>query len=809
MIKKTWLSLVLTGIVLTACGAVDLGSLVQGPTPMPGAANTPIPSAEVLFTLNAPASTPADAEISLEIVDPVTGVGYHSDRHEMSQTGENQWQASLTIPAGSLVRYRYLLTQPNQIVETSYAGEPTRYRVAHITSSMQFTDQVAGWNITQAETPPGRIVGQILASGSREPVPEMVVTAGGLQTFTDGLGRFRLEGLPAGLHNLVAYHPDGAYQPMQQGAIVASGGTTPADFTVDPAKAVTMTFQVTVPAGTPSDQPLRMVGNLRQLGDVFTGLPGGVEISSIRAPSLVQVDETSYLLLTTMYAGTDLRYKFTLGDGIWNAERDTAGAFRTRQLIIPETDAIQSDQVERWREAGDPITLMVDVPENTPADEVMGLQLNPFTPFEPLPMVQVGDHGWQFRLWSPLSFDQSMEYQVCRNLECGRAEASHSDTIEIDPGNSFPRSIEEWSWWDGPGDPPSAATPEIVSRPEMQVGVDLAPIYRPSWVAFDRHTIEQAAALGSNNLTVTPTWIAEGTSSTPLIRFDPAHSRYRQDWLAFSSTAANHGLALSVRPELMTRTGTLSQWWQEGTRDSAWWTTTNDQLRSFLISHAKLAQDMGAQRMIINGSQLGPSLPNGQLADGRPGNPAESSWPEWIAAVRQEFAGELVYEIELAESLASPPDFLGQFDSVQIYWHAPLSETPDPTISELQAEVERYLDLQILPLVPADMPISLSIEYLSIDSAALACPERQQGGCYPAAAFDAGTAVDDRFSVDLEAQSDILNALLLEVVERDRITGVSLRRYYPLAAMQDKSASIHGKPASEVLRHWYPRLRGE
>jgi hypothetical protein len=43
---------------------------------------------------------------------------------------------------------------------------------------------------------------------------------------------------------------------------------------------------------------------------------------------------------------------------------------------------------------------------------------------------------------------------------------------------------------------------------------------------------------------------------------------------------------------------------------------------------------------------------------------------------------------------------------------------------------------------------------------------------------------------------------------RSWVSGFVSRGYYVPAALQDKSASIHGKPASDLLWYWFPRLLG-
>lgn len=812
MKKTTLFALFILLLLLSGCSGAAISDVLQGPTPMPGAAQTPLPEAQVLFTINPPADTPSDAAVSLELVDTVTGLGYHGQQYPMTQLDSGQWEVSLELPLGSLIRYRYLLTQPFQSVEHNLRGQPLEYRVGYIPSAMQLIDQVAAWDSSPSPSAGGRIIGQLVSANDRQPVVEMIISAAGQQTFTDGQGRFRLEALPAGLNNLVAYHPAGAFRPVQQGAIVAEGGTTPANFEAMPAEPVTMTFQVEVPADTPPDPPLRLVGNLSTLGDVFTQLPGGVEISAVRAPEFIQVDDSHYLLLADMYAGTDLRYKYTLGDGLWNAERTEQGAFITRQIIIPETDAIQMDSVASWRKASSPINLTVQAPATTPAGERIGLQFNPFTPFEALPMVDSGESRWQFSLWSPRSFGQSIQVQFCRNLECGRANAIEPQNLPTDGASDIEIEIEGWQWWPEPPTAPTVIAPELTARPGMQLGVDLIPLYQPSWASFDQHVINQVTGLNANSLTLSPAWVAHDSNGTPLISFDPKHDRFQRGWLSLAQRAANQGLSLSVRPELIVAQGDLSQWWRQGARDSAWWTTTYEELSSFLLTQAALAEKMGADRFIINGTQFEPALPGGELFGGEPANQpltAETYWRQLLDEIRAVFSGQIVFELELSQNLSRQPQFLDAVDAVQIYWHAPLSDDPAAAVEELQQEAGRFLELEVLGALPPDMPVSISAEYLSIEGAAAACPARNAGGCRPTAEFDGGAEVDPEIKVDLLAQSQALNALLLAVNDQEQIEGFSVRRYYPIAAMQDKSASIHGKPGADLLRYWYQGWQGQ
>jgi hypothetical protein len=127
----------------------------------------------------------------------------------------------------------------------------------------------------------------------------------------------------------------------------------------------------------------------------------------------------------------------------------------------------------------------------------------------------------------------------------------------------------------------------------------------------------------------------------------------------------------------------------------------------------------------------------------------------------------------------------------------------------MQAVAASLLDRTILvsPAL-ASKPIVLHVTYASVEGGARACPAAPDGSCRSPAEFDLGAVVDPDLPVDLEAQAQAYNALLLEAAGRQAISGFYAARTYPVAMLLDKSASTHGKPAQDILTFWYLRLTG-
>ena len=188
---------------------------------------------------------------------------------------------------------------------------------------------------------------------------------------------------------------------------------------------------------------------------------------------------------------------------------------------------------------------------------------------------------------------------------------------------------------------------------------------------------------------------------------------------------------------------------------------------------------------------------------------AEYRWMELIKDIREVFNGKLAFQIELTDELQALPNFMVVLDEVYVYWHAPIADTQDASPAEMQSAVSSFLDNTLLadPAL-SNVPIYLSVEYLSIEDSAGACVKAPDETCRDHAEFNEGTIVDPDLEVDLLAQAKSLNALLLEATIRTEIKGIYIRGYNPSVVLHDKSASIYGKPGRDVVWYWYSRLTG-
>jgi hypothetical protein len=797
-------ALLLAAVLLSSCG---LGSQSQVTPPPPGDIPTaaPAPMAETVFDVSLPAPLPDGSSLTLAVLDEVTGLPINPVYYPLQAVDAARYSARVALPLDGAVKYRYVIQGAFPIQEDTSFDQPVRYRLYIVPGPGQVTDVVASWTDQPFSGPVGRIQGQVLDPANGKPLADILVTAGGVSTYTDSMGNFILEGLPPGTHNLVAYALDGAYLPFQQGAVIAAGTTTPAAVAMKPARNVKITFVVTVPSDTVAGAPLRIAGNLRQLGNSFGDLDGGLSTLASQMPAMNALPDGRYTLTLELPAGTDLRYKYTQGDGLWNAEFSADGNFRVRQLIVPGENAIVQDLVETWASGPNaPVLFQVTVPAGTPAGDLVSIQFNPYAWTVPIPMWPVGNNQWVFKLFNPLSAGSSMAYRYCRNDQCGSADdaatAGQANPGRVAPlGQSYQEisdSVSAWQW--EPAVSSLGAQPIVNQRPQGFVtGMELQPSFHPSWQPFYASAFGSIKSAHSNWVVLTPAWTVFGNS--PLIFHQkPGVNALRSDIEAQAGSAKALNLNTAIFP--VPRFENQADDWQYST--PADWNAWFDRYRSFILYYADIAASTHSQALILGGEAVPPAL-----YDGSP--EADSRFRALIAEVRQRFEGQIWWGQPYSDSIQSSPSFLDAVDGVYLLWSAPLSQNPAASIDEMAREAGRRLDSDILPFaISIQKPVTIAPVYPSAGGAVSGCVPAPGGGCVDWAALSRPNPDIPSVAIDLQGQANAFQAVLTAVNDRPWLSGFAARGYYPPVSLADKSNSINGKPAVDLFAYWYAQMLG-
>jgi Carboxypeptidase regulatory-like domain/Glycoside Hydrolase Family 113 len=820
-------AIMLSIVCLVALGTSACSlSLLQLPTfpappPEPQFAlptGTAVPQAQTVFKVALPEPLPAGSNLALALLDEVTGLALNAQLFPMQSVDGTTYTATLALPYRAVVKYRYMRLGASQVVEDLASGASMRYRLYFVAGPAEVDDLIARWSDSAYSGQTGSIQGRVVNADTGAPVPDLLVTAGGRRAFSDSAGRFQLVDLVPGTHNLVVYAVDGTYETFQQGATVASGLTTSVDASVRAAPSVKVTFNVSASNDVPG-VPVRIAGNLLQLGNTYADLRGGISSVADRMPVMGLRPDGSYTLTLNLPAGAYVAYKYTLGDGFWNAEHTSDGAFRVREFIVPAKDSVIQDQVDTWRAgASAPILFEVTVPRDTPTGDLIYIQFNPYGWTEPLPMWPMGNDRWAYKLYGPVNTLGNLRYRYCRDAQCGSADDLSTAGPDAE-GRSLQTSLSEqdikdtvkdWAWLKSL-EPSTLVGTSIVARADGFVaGVEFQPNYRPNWTYFNAQAVQSVQSLGANLLLVTPSWTFANAS--PLeIGPVPEHDPFWQDAASMIGQARAANLNVGVFP-IAQFAASPADFWDKAPRDDAWWQNWFDHYRAFAVNFADLAAQTDAQALVLGGDWIGPALPGGTLADGSPsGVPAdaEERWKAIIAEARQHFSGKLWWATPYAaNSQGTSFDFAGAADAIYLMWSAPLASAPGASVSDMTARAGQLLDNEIAPLQSLlGKPLVLGLTYPSAVGGETACLSDGEGGCLSSSALDQPND-PAAANVDLQVQADIYEAMLEAVNSRSFISGLISRGYYPPATLQDKSTSIHGKPAADLLWYWFPRLTG-
>jgi hypothetical protein len=777
----------------------------------------PLQQSEVTFQVAVPDNT--DGGLYLIILDEVTGLALNPIEFQMQNSGSGKYTAKVPIANGSVVKYRYIKrakagTAP--IIEYTSNNKQVRYRLFHSTGSAVVNDIISGWIDAPYHGPTGKIQGQITDSKSNSPIPNIMVTAEGISTLTASDGTFVLEGMLPGIHNMVAYSLDGTYETFQQEARIDAGAMTQAIFQLIPAAFINVTFVLHSPPLGQDDPPIRMVGNLYSLGNTFTDLAGGTSIVPSKAKLLARVGDGQYGINLNLPVGYDLRYKYTLGDGFWNAELTPAGSFRVRQFIVDNHHPIIEDYIDSWRDPRSaPISFSVIVPPGLPETDNVSIQLHPFAWMEPLPMKNAGNNRWSYTLYSPLNMLTNVGYRYCRNEQCGVADVidtkgENASGYPFMPSlipQTFQDDIKNWAWWSQ--GPAQQAAPGDVNKRDTSfiAGIELLPAYSPAWQSHYNGTFKDVQKTGANWIVLSPTWTLTGNNPIVLENV-PGKDALWPDLMEMTDLAHQQSLEVALYPGINFGSS-VNSWWEKGNRDQEWWQNWLDRYRTYLLNFADFATQNNAGMLILGDPDINPALPDGKLADGTTSNvPTDVNnwWKQIIHDIRSRYKGKLAWAIAYPDGIKTPAPFLSEFDAIYLLWSARLNDGKYSSRADLVNEIGHQLDENVKSFKEtANKPVYLAIKYPSAKGSTAGCVEFGKS-CHPFSDLDQPNANNQSVHVDLQEQIDVYSACLAAINQRNWIDGFISTGYYPPVALQDASSSIHGKPSAQLLASWFKSM---
>lgn len=807
--------IILVTIILVGCTM---------PVSSPGIAQVPpaVQKAEITFTANALRPLGTEESMELVILDEVTGLPYNPERIPMTRTAEGKHQIAYPVRVGTMLTYRFdkITENGTRVPEVTPSGNQVRYRMVHVRQPATFEETIAGWeNDLPDPTNTGSITGKVVTQDLGLPVRDMIVSAGGLQAVTDAGGNFTLFPLAAGQHNLVVISMNGSYKPFQSEAIIARDKVTPVEAAVNPTSWKQVTFNVEVPADTVEGAPIRLAGNLAQLGNTFIELGGGMSGDTKQMPVLEKTGDSQRSITLTLPAGIDIRYKYTLGDGFWNSEHGMDQQFHTHQLIIPEDeDRLEiQDQVFTWKTSNTAVIwFRVTTPENTPQDEQMGIQFFLSSWMPALPMFKIKENVWAFPLISPHNFTGEIPYRYCRNTPCTGAiqagveslESPRTTTTRFQEVHLVNDVVASWAFLFEQQSNQTELDPVSQRAEGFIAGISFTPYYTPTSRSYI-NALLRTDQKPYNHIVISPAWQAVSTQPPVLIGPTLDGTARTHEVISEIENAHQRGFSVSLFPQVTFQGNALNWWDALPVENQVTWKIWLDQYKQMIYQYAEIAEFTGVESFVMGGDWLAPSLPLGNNAQAYnlPGN-IESIWQEIIAGIRQRYNGKIGWQLN-TEAAKDPPAFLSQVEQFYLQWDIPAEPYQD--LSELADQIGTNLDAIAEPLeANLGKPIIIVLAYPSLQGYQAGCisSPNDEGNCIDVSALLVGPSVENPAMTDLQAQADYYRAFIDAVEQRSWIDGVISQGYYPTNQIHDTSANIHGKPAESIYESWISLLLG-
>jgi hypothetical protein len=764
--------------------------------------------AETQFFLQIPQRVMED--LVIEIIDDVTGIELNPTRYVMDKISDLTFSVSIPLKVGSVVKYRYFRNGSLPIYETDANSEVVDYRAAYIKGANEFSDFVYNWTDKQSSITYGRIEGQILNSQNSSPLPNLLVIVGGVHTFTNSLGNFAIEQLPPGKQTITVLSTDGEYQIFQQEAVIGEGMSTQANIALAPAEFVNITFIVHAPSADPLS--LRMLGNTYQLGNVFGETYNGDSAVASRSPILGLLPDGTYSVTLSLPVGFNLVYKYSLGNGFWNAELDSEGKFRLREVIIPDKDSLITDYVTTFQASDtSKIELNVAVPQNTPETDSVSIQFSPFGWSSPIPMAKLDNGEFTFTLFGPFNMVGNVNYRFCRNEACDTSvnlplANSDENSLSFSPSQNdqvITNIITEWENWGQSSVQTEIVAPEIKARGEgFLVGFEQSPVYNVFVPIYSEEGYRSMKEVNANIVIIPFEWPLQ--SLNPVV-FAPqaGENSLWKDILSQVTKAKSQGLEVLLSPKIKISNLAMNQL-QNSTYQRGWEQKFTSLYSEFLIYAADLAQFSEIRGLVISTS----TIDNSNLKGLSPVNDLlHSNLSAQLPLLKSHFSGDLFVELNPEETSLDSETLL-LFDHILV--------DADWDISQNGADVEAYtnafrerLQGQILEMHESThLPITIMLDYPSAkgsDSGCVLIGEECMN-------FElANQLTNDQQIIaekDLDLQKDIYTAALAAINETDWLSGVISKGYNVQVSVQDSKSSVRGKPADDLLWYWYPKLLG-
>ncbi|WP_139044605.1 hypothetical protein [Leptolinea tardivitalis] len=800
--------LIIAGFLFSACSSIEEKTDQQSKASYH-------PDVLASFVVTIPEPIVQDSRLSIEFVNPINAHELNPIYIEMQMLDDRHYQLDYPAKKGMMLQYRYVMTGKNNNVEINSDGKELASRFFFITDHSRIEDTVLGFRSSVAIGETGQIEGTLRLKGSGQSVSDAIITSDGISTTSSFDGRFRLQGIPAGIQNVTIFSPDGKFEPFQQQAVIDPNFVTPIEIELIPKKFINVTFIVKCPENTPASAKLRLFGNLNLLGDSFAGLFGGTSLSQNRAPELSRQSTTEFLIIKQLPVETEIHYLYSLGDSFWNRETSRNGTMKNRTIFTGTEDMVIEDTIESWNTLNyQPITFMFTPPASTSQDERIQIQLNAFGWMDPLEMWPSDNGVFKFVLFSPLNFSAPISYRFCRNEICGTKEiGSQSDQVFSFQAGSSSQTIDVpvgvWATW-MPSTEPTIVSTEETSKREIGFNtiVEYSDAYRPSYLIYMENSLNAISGLNANTV-ILPMSFTFRSAQPVWLDIVPGQNPTLNDLELMIAKAKEKGFHVYLRACTHYPTNP-DDFWSMLTQNPNGWDQWFSSIFEFYRSAAEFAESNQVDGIIFGDEDVSPVFFGSTDSSSHIGKlpvDIQQKCNDLFSNIRLSFSREMLLAVNLKDIKTAQIFPLEKSDGLYILNLGQISSDSRDT-NTYSANISNILENSIKPIFDEyGKKIWIGLDFPSIDTGYLGCVNFFND-CMVPSVLDFPALLQPELTISLKEQSDLYNAALPEINRREWISGVSTRRYILVGNNQDQSSSIRGKPAADVIWYWYSTMLG-
>jgi len=763
-------------------------------------------AALVKMTLMAkvPSNTPPADTITLR-----TGMIFGADEREVTMTKvagvANTWQATITAPEGTLLRYRYSRNHDwnkGEVYALRSHVDGFHYRQILVKKDVIVAEAIAQWKDTTAVAT-GTLVGTVTDTGGN-PLMGIRVSAGPHQTMTRYDGTYRVRGVPAGPCAVTIWSDNGEYRPVTLSASVPPDDTAAVNANLSAADMAEVTFQVTVPASTPANAVPRLYGDAYRLG-MFPYYEGSA-IDSTRMIDMAQAGANTWTYTATLGKGSCYQYLYTLGYNRVNNEHTSAGAIVTRTLCV-DGEMTVHDTVAAWKAPGQvPVTLNATAP--AAAQDALYVTTDDWGGYGPMKMWSTGAGTATFVIYA--NANRTLKYRYVRNgdpaigMEIVPSGPDQEPPLyrNITTGTAGKTVNDAVSVWRHqmretlPDPVVTSMTGTVVSRATgsaFQTGVELIDYWRPSWRPLVGPSVARIKQKNAQWVQLASVWgILNMTDPTA----EPGWNSFTPEELVDHIRAAEaEGLKVALRG-FPYPVGSDEEDAFNVPHANAWFNQFFVEVGATVLYHAKIAQQEGVSMLILPNFNWAEDNAETQI-DKDTRTYINTKWKALIAAVR---AIAPAVKLTTDSHVERPEyDWYGDLDYLGDKWWVSIAASSSASVGEMYAAAASELIDKYLPVSQrfGNKPFVFSeVAYYSADTAA-----QHTYGVYSPQIGDFIPA-DGTVPSDWDEQARAYEAVLWALAETPWVQG-AYSFGYAYFDFDSKSYSIRSKTAEEILKQVY------